>query len=113
MTAFIDATLRKARTHSRAEQIELISELQKLVMPINSELVFPGVFKTPGIAGGRPCLGATRIPVFRVVRFLLEGVSEMEILEIFPSLSVIDLEVAKRYHQQHQQSIEAAIAEEE
>ncbi|NJC27615.1 DUF433 domain-containing protein [Neolewinella antarctica] len=113
MTAFIDDTLKKARSHSRAEQMELIAALQKMLMPENSRLVFPGVFETPNIAGGRPCLGATRIPVFRVVKFLLDGVSEAEILEIFSSLTMIDIGVAQRYYQGREQELEAAILEEE
>ena len=113
MTAFIDDTLKKARKQSRAEQAELITELQKLVMPEDSALVFPGVFQTPGISGGLPCLGATRVPVFRVIIFLNEAVSEVDILSIFPSLNIYDIEVAKRYYSRFPEAIQASITEEE
>ncbi|MEO0731861.1 MAG: DUF433 domain-containing protein [Bacteroidota bacterium] len=113
MTTFVDDTLKEAKRHSRAEQTRLIAELQKLVMPEESRLVFPGVFQTPGIAGGLPCLGATRIPVFRVVKFLTEAVPEKEILEIFPSLNLYDLEVAKSYYAEFSEAVQLAITEEE
>lgn len=113
MTAFIDNTLRNARKQSRAEQAKLIIELQKLMMPENSELVFPGVFQTPGISGGVACLGATRIPVFRVIKFLKEAISEVDIIDIFPSLSLYDIEVAKRYYKEFAETIETSINEEE
>lgn len=113
MTAFISDTLRKARERSRAEQTELIAQLQQLVMPAGSELVFPGVYKTPGISGGDACLGATRVPVFRVVKFLNEAVTENDIIGVFPSLNLYDIEVAKRYYSAFTSEIDAAINEEE
>lgn len=113
MTAFINDTLEKAKAHSRAEQAELITELQKLVMPENSYLIFPGVFQTPGISGGVPCLGATRVPVFRVVKFLKEAIPETEIIEIFSSLNLYDIEVAKRFYSAFPEAVELSITEEE
>lgn len=113
MTAFIDDTVERARNYSRAEQTQLIAALQKLIMPSESRLVFPGVFQTPGISGGEPCLGATRVPVFRVVKFLKEGVAETDIIEIFSSLNLYDVEVAKCYYSQFADKVDASIKEEE
>lgn len=113
MTAFINDTLMNARKQTRAEQAELIAELQKLIMPEESKLVFPGVFQTPGISGGVPCLGATRVPVFRVIKFLKEAIPETEIIAVFPSLSLYDVEVAKRYYTKFSEVIESSINEEE
>ena len=113
MTAFIDDTLKRASAHPRAEQLALIQALQQSLMPSDTVLIAPGVFRTPGVAGGEACLGATRIPVFRVVKFLLEGVPESEILEIFPSLSMIDIEMAKRYYNDHSTEIKNQIEADE
>ncbi len=46
---------------------------------------------TPGVRGGRPCIGGTRITVYDVLEYLAGGMSEEQILADFPSLAREDI----------------------
>lgn len=45
----------------------------------------------PDVRSGKPCIRGTRITVYDVLGYLASGMSEAEILEDFPDLSVEDL----------------------
>ena len=51
----------------------------------------PGIVSTPGVCGGDPCIIRTRIPVWLLESMRLQGASEAQILEAYPSLDAQDL----------------------
>lgn len=48
----------------------------------------PFVRETPGVSGGYPCVGNTRIPVRLIVEFTSEGVGIARLLEMYPQLTL-------------------------
>ena len=68
---------------------------------------------TPGVCGGRACLGATRFTVWGLEAYRRLGVSEQELLEQFPSLGPEDLRLAFAYADEHPEEIERDIRENE
>jgi uncharacterized protein (DUF433 family) len=113
MTAFIDRTLNEAKQLPASERWQLIrallSDLSLKSRPVSNE----AIQRTPGVAGGRPCVANTRIPVAHVVYYLNEGASDTEILKTFPSLRMMDIEVVKAYYTNNKEEIDAEIREEE
>lgn len=58
----------------------------------------------PGKRGGKPCIRGMRITVYDVLDWLAQGMSETEIIEDYPELSVEDIRAclsfaANREHQ--------------
>lgn len=51
----------------------------------------------PNQMGGMPCIRGLRIPVATVVGMVAEGMSEAEILQAYPDLSVEDIREALSY----------------
>lgn len=45
----------------------------------------------PAVRSGKPCINGTRITVYDVLEYLAGGMSEEDILEDFPDLSLSDL----------------------
>jgi uncharacterized protein (DUF433 family) len=93
---------------SRAEKAELV---QKWFHEILN--TWPGIEKTPGVAGGEACIVRTRIPVWALENYRRLGWSEALILENYPSLRAADLVNAWAYAGTHQNEIEQAIQENE
>ncbi|WP_157871910.1 DUF29 family protein [Gloeothece verrucosa] len=54
--------------------------------------------KTPGVCGGNARIRDTRIPVWTLVSFREQGVSEEELLKNYPELNQEDLEAAWTYY---------------
>jgi len=72
-----------------------------------------GITKTPGVCGGDACIAGTRIPVWVLVQARNLGISEIELLRDYPTLSVIDLANAWIYANANAEEIETAIQENE
>jgi uncharacterized protein (DUF433 family) len=51
----------------------------------------------PAICFGKPCIRGTRIWVSLIIENLAEGVSEVEILDAYPSLIADDIKAASAY----------------
>ncbi|GIX47386.1 MAG: hypothetical protein KatS3mg131_1597 [Candidatus Tectimicrobiota bacterium] len=51
----------------------------------------------PNVCHGRPCIKGTRIWVSLIVDNLAEGVSEQELLEAYPQLTIEDIRAALAY----------------
>jgi len=81
--------------------------LANLVLPTS------GINHTPGVNGGAACIGSTRIAVWMLEAARREGLSEGQILEMYPSLHAADIAEAWRYVEQNQQEIEREIQENE
>ncbi|MBK7952019.1 MAG: DUF433 domain-containing protein [Deltaproteobacteria bacterium] len=45
----------------------------------------------PGKRGGKPCIRGLRITVFDVLEYLASGMTESEIIQDFPELTVDDI----------------------
>ena len=58
---------------------------------------FTRVTVNPNQMGGVPCIRGLRIPVATVVGSVADGMSEAEILEAYPDLTVDDLYEALRF----------------
>ncbi len=91
-----------------AEKAEL---LQWITRDIGG--VYPGIESVPGVMGGEPCVGRTRIPVWLLVQGRILGVSEAEILDAYPALRVEDLTNAWAYYRANKDEIDRQIAENE
>lgn len=74
---------------------------------------YPGIDRTPGVAGGEARLVRTRIPVWILVQARRLGASEATLLEMYPSLRAEDLVNAWAYYQLHQAEVEQDIVENE
>jgi len=51
----------------------------------------------PNVCHGRPCIKGTRIWVSLIVDNLAEGMSEQELLEAYPQLTIQDIRAALAY----------------
>lgn len=58
---------------------------------------FTRITVDPHQMGGVPCIRGLRIPVSTVVSMVAEGMTEAEILEAYPDLTLEDIREALRY----------------
>ena len=93
---------------SRAEKAEVV---QRFALEIAN--TWPGIERTPGVAGGSACIVRTRIPVWTLENYRRLGWSEARILENFPSLRAADLVNTWAYAFDHKAEIDQTIAENE
>ena len=96
----------------------LISELSSakkahLLNFISKELgdTFPGIEKTPNVCGGSACIIRTRIPVWTLVSFKKQGLSDAVLLKSYPSLRKQDLNNAWAYYKANKKEIDIDIQE--
>jgi type III restriction enzyme len=68
--------------------------------------------KTPGICGGNARIRQTRIPVWTLVSFRLQGASDEELLRNYPGLNRQDLEAAWAFYASNKVEIDQIITEE-
>jgi uncharacterized protein (DUF433 family) len=71
------------------------------------------IVKTPGVCGGSACIRSTRIPVWSLVSWQRQGVSDLRLLEMFPTLNQQDLNAAWSYARVQHDEIEKDIEENE
>jgi uncharacterized protein (DUF433 family) len=93
---------------SKAEKAEVV---ERLAQEIGD--TWPGVEKTPGVAGGSACIVRTRIPVWVLEGYRRLGWSESKILASYPTLRAADLVHAWAYVDAHRQEIDEAIQQNE
>lgn len=67
--------------------------------------------KTSGVCGGNARIRDTRIPVWTLVSFRLQGASQEELLSNYPGLNQQDLEAAWLYYAQYPEEIDRIIAD--
>jgi len=63
--------------------------------------IHPFVQETPGVCGGYPCVGNTRIPVRLIVEFTRDGLSIDDLLTMYPYLTPDQLRGALDYYAAH------------
>jgi uncharacterized protein (DUF433 family) len=71
--------------------------------------VWPGIERTPEVAGGSACIVRTRIPVWTLERYRQLGWTEARLLESFPTLRAVDLVGARAYVEAHRDEVEQDI----
>jgi uncharacterized protein (DUF433 family) len=74
---------------------------------------YPHISVHPQVMSGRPCIAGTRVRVMDVVAARKAGVSDDELTHFFSSrsLSLGEIHAALSYYYDHQEEIEAALAE--
>jgi uncharacterized protein (DUF433 family) len=72
-----------------------------------------GIEKTLNVCGGDACIRDTRIPVWLLVSYQKQGLSDAKILEAYPDLNAVDLANAWIYAESHPEEITTAILENE
>ena len=68
-----------------------------------------GITRTPGVMGGDACIAKTRIPVWLLVSYRQQGMSDGQILEGYPDLTATDLVAVWAYAKVHADEIAAAL----
>ncbi|MGD1949004.1 MAG: DUF433 domain-containing protein [Leptolyngbyaceae cyanobacterium] len=68
-----------------------------------------GITKTPGVMGGDACTTKTRIPVWLLVSYRQQGISDGQILEGYPDLTAADLVAVWAYAKVHADEVATAI----
>jgi uncharacterized protein (DUF433 family) len=96
--------------HTIEAQLAALSPAEKLqalrMLALQVANVWPGIERTPGVAGGAACIVRTRIPVWTIERYRQVGWSEAQILANFPTLRAVDLVGAWAYVESHRDEIE-------
>ena len=85
----------------KAEAIQILTK----ALSSNSR----GITKTPGVCGGDACIAGTRIPVWLIVSWRRQDMSDAELLNLYPHLSAADLVNVWAYADAHTEEIEEAI----
>lgn len=67
------------------------------------------VQSTPGVMGGDACIRDTRIPVWLLVQYKRQGLSDSELLAAYPGLNAADLAAAWDYFAAHTVEVEQQI----
>jgi type III restriction enzyme len=93
-----------AKNAIRSKLKEMKQAESKVALDIRSTL---------GVCGGRACVGRTRIPVWLLVAFLNDGLSEESLLQSYPQLTSDHIRLVRDYYRQHPQQIDQDIQEEE
>jgi len=93
---------------SRSEKAHLLKRLA-----IDLGEAWPGIERTPGVAGGDACVVRTRIPVWTLENYRRLGWTEARILENFPTLRAADLVNAWAYADARRGEMDQAIRENE
>ena len=78
-----------------------------------SAVISPAIEKTPDVCGGEARVANTRIPVWLLVAYRKDGVTDNRLLELYPTLGVGDLAAAWWYYAEHREEIERVIREQE
>ena len=65
--------------------------------------------KTPGVCGGDARVGGTRISVWLLVAYRRAGMTDHQLLEAYPTLTLASLSAAWWYYAEHRGEVEATI----
>ena len=101
----LEAQLLDLTPQEKNQAIELLSQ--------NLGISGRGIEKTPGVCGGSACIRQTRIPVWILVNARNIGISEVQLLKDYPTISATDLSNAWTYASLHSEEIASVIRENE
>lgn len=90
---------------SKAE-LSIFENLSRVMSRMSSRDSLP-IRSTPDVMGGDACIRSTRIPVWTLVAYKRDGLTDAQLLEAFPSLNVADLTAAWDYNAAHGDAVEA------
>ncbi len=93
---------------SKAEKAEVVERLAQEIAD-----TWPGIEKTPRVAGGAACVVRTRISVWLLENYRRLGWTEAKILGSYPSLRAADLVHSWAYFDAHREEIDQAIRQNE
>ena len=94
--------------------LSVTEKSQAIQLILNSLLnSWYGIEKTLNVCGGDACIRDTRIPVWLLVSYQKQGLSDAKILEAYPDLNAVDLANAWVYAESHPEEITTAILENE
>jgi uncharacterized protein (DUF433 family) len=79
---------------------------QVLPLQFKSSAIEP-IQSTPQVMGGDACVRKTRIPVWSLVDYKRQGLSDSELLGVFPGLNASDLLSAWDYYAAHTEEVDA------
>lgn len=65
----------------------------------------------PGVRSGKPCFKGTRITVYDVLEYMAGGMSEQDLLDNFPALTVQHLRAALMFAAVRERRMAALLAE--
>jgi uncharacterized protein (DUF433 family) len=80
---------------------------------LESRLKEQAIQKTPGVCGGHACIRNTRIPVWTMISYRLQGAEPEELLRNFPSLTPQDLTATWTYYEANRQEIDQILSSHE
>jgi uncharacterized protein (DUF433 family) len=86
---------------------EQVTAIQILVEAIENKS--RGIAKVPAVMGGEACVRGTRIPVWLLVSYRNQGMTDGDILKGYPDLSAADLCCVWAYSNAYDAEIMAAI----
>lgn len=78
-----------------------------------STMLTQRIEKTPGVCGGEARIAGTRIPVWLLVAYRQDGVTDDRLLEFYPSITLAELSAAWWYFAENHDEIQRAIQEQE
>jgi uncharacterized protein (DUF433 family) len=81
--------------------------------PTMATVLTERIEKTPGICGGDARIAGTRIPVWLLVAYRHDGVTDERLLEFYPSLTLADLSAAWWYFAENRDEVVHTIKEQE
>lgn len=93
---------------SPAQKVELLDWLSS-----QAAEVARGIFSTPSVCGGDPCIRHTRIPVWLLESLRRQGLTNEGLVEAYPSLLQEDLGRAWSYVAAHREEIDQQILDNE
>ena len=88
--------------------IRITANVEQLLSGLGS-----GIESEPGVCGGDPRIARTRIPVWILVQYRRQGLSEAQLLAFYPTLRATDLVKAWAYVASHLEEIEEQIRSQE
>lgn len=107
----LDQLISEAIALPDVTKVILIDKIvESMTRQIDHDQIEQIIEKTPGVVGGDACIKGTRIPVWELVEYRQLGASSSKILEAYPQLTMLDLQVAWDYHHSFPEEIAAAIA---
>lgn len=72
---------------------------------------FPGIVHIEGVVGGSACIIRTRIPVWTLVSYKKQGLTDSKLLEAYPTLRAQDLKNAWFFYKANKKEIDREIQE--
>lgn len=96
---------------SEMTQSEKLLLIQKIAQTLSNES--PGIASSPEILGGEPRIKGTRIPIWLLIQYQKLGASDVDLLQMYPTLKAEDLANAWVYYRTHVEDIERQITENE